>query len=84
MNCKSLKALNCEQSFDVTYNVILVPHTHYRKYNRLSVRYSRLRQTPVRFTFTQEGEMLEEEDEEDHHSDEQPEDGSFPMEQTPS
>ena len=33
-----------------------------RKYSRLYVRYSRLQQSPVRFTFTQHGEMVEEED----------------------
>lgn len=41
-------------------------HNHnvylYRKYQRLNVRYSRLRQTPVRFTFTQGGNMVEEDD----------------------
>ena len=33
-----------------------------RRYNRLQVRYSRLSQAPVRFTFTQSGEMLEDDD----------------------
>ena len=33
-----------------------------RRYKRLNVRYSRLQQTPVRFTFTQGGEMVEDED----------------------
>lgn len=34
----------------------------FRRYARLNVRYARLRQTPVRFTFTQGGEMVEDED----------------------
>ena len=33
-----------------------------RKYRKLEVRYTRLRQGPMRFTFTAEGETLEEED----------------------
>lgn len=37
----------------------------YRKYTRLNVRYSRLQQTPVRFTFTPGGEMIEENDDDD-------------------
>ena len=45
-----------------------------RKYKRLNVRYSRLRQTPVRFTFTQGGEMMEDEDYEGEQ------DGVEPME----
>ena len=36
--------------------------THGRNYKRLNVRYARLRQTPVRFSFTQAGEMVEEDD----------------------
>jgi hypothetical protein len=35
------------------------------------VRYARLRQTPVRFTFTQEGEMVEDEDYEQPSSDDE-------------
>lgn len=33
-----------------------------RRYQRLCVRYSRLSQAPVRFTFTQSGDMIEEDD----------------------
>lgn len=40
----------------------------YRKYTRLNVRYSRLQQTPVRFSFTPGGEMVEE-DEDDYDDD---------------
>ena len=36
-------------------------HAH-RKYRSLEVRYSRLRQGPMRFTFTAEGENVEEEE----------------------
>ena len=32
------------------------------RYNHLRVRYSRLSQAPVRFTFTQSGDMMEEDD----------------------
>ena len=47
-----------------------------RRYSRLNVRYARLRQTPVRFTFTQGGEMVEEEDYEGPDSpDEEEEEG---------
>lgn len=35
---------------------------HARKYRSLEVRYSRLRQGPVRFTFSAEGENLDDED----------------------
>lgn len=34
----------------------------HRKYRSLEVRYSRLRQGPMRFTFTAEGENVEEEE----------------------
>ena len=47
-----------------TLNTRTHTHTHtppHRKYSRLNVRYSRLQQTPVRFTFTPGGEMVEEE-----------------------
>lgn len=44
-----------------------------RNYKRLNVRYARLRQTPVRFTFTQGGEMVEEEDYEEPSTDEEEE-----------
>lgn len=43
-----------------------------RKYSRLHVRYSRLQQGPVRFTFTAQGEMVEEEEVADNLSDEDP------------
>lgn len=54
----------------VVLTVILVAAvTIYRRnYRQLNVRYSRLRQTPVRFTFTQEGEMVEDDDYEPPHS----------------
>ena len=42
-----------------------------RKYTRLHVRYSRLQQTPVRFTFTPGGEMVEEEDDYDEDADDE-------------
>ncbi len=35
-----------------------------RKYSRLNVRYSRLQQTPMMFTFSEGGGMEEEEDQE--------------------
>lgn len=48
-------------------------HTHpTRKYSRLHVRYSRLQQGPVRFTFTAQGEMVEEEEVADNISDDDP------------
>ena len=36
-----------------------------RKYSRLRVRYSRLQQGPVRFTFTPGGQMVEEDEEDE-------------------
>lgn len=38
------------------------------------MRYARLRQTPVRFTFTQGGEMVEDEDYEEPSEDEEEQD----------
>ena len=47
----------------------------FRKYRSLEVRYTRLRQGPMRFTFTSEGESLEEEDwKEDEEEDKDEED----------
>ena len=46
----------------------------YRSYKRLNVRYSRLRQTPVRFTFNQGGELVEDEDYSPAEEDEDDED----------
>ncbi len=40
-----------------------------RKYSRLNVRYSRLQQTPVRFTFTEGGGMEEEEEDQEGEGD---------------
>ena len=37
----------------------------FRKYTRLSVRYSRLHQSPVKYSFTAKGEIVENEDESD-------------------
>ena len=47
---------------DVTMLSAPRPLQFLRNYRRLNVRYARLRQTPVRFTFTQAGEMVEDED----------------------
>ena len=40
-----------------------------RKYSQLQVQYTRLQQGPVRFTFTAQGEMMEEEDDLDDIND---------------
>lgn len=55
------------------FSTLLFTHAHStRKYSRLHVRYSRLQQGPVRFTFTAQGEMVEEEEVADNLSDEDP------------
>ena len=41
---------------------LLASRLSLRKYRSLEVRYTRLQQGPVRFTFTAEGEMLDEDD----------------------
>ena len=59
---------------DETKNSSALPFTHAhstRKYSRLHVRYSRLQQGPVRFTFTAQGEMVEEDEVADNLSDEE-------------
>ena len=40
-----------------------------RKYSRLNVRYSRLQQSPVKFTFSERGEMVEEDASDDEGED---------------
>lgn len=50
-----------------------------RKYSRLNVRYSRLRQAPVRFSFNEGGEMVEEDEDGEGTGEEEGED--FDMEE---
>ena len=53
-------------------SIVMINSLPPRKYSRLHVRYSRLQQGPVRFTFTEHGETVEEEDFAENLSDDDP------------